>query len=533
MSIDELTLAGVVRAKADRHDPLPVLTIEGGGKRPDETRSFGQLWHNGQALARGLQSLGLKRGEKFALLMANHVEFVDAMVAGGILDAMFVPIDPRTKGEKLSYMLKAAGCVGVIAADYALDNLQAVREGLDALRWVVGMASDECEKSLASYGDVSPLQSIMDFDGAELPIAIEDPQGAMQLIYTSGTTGDPKGIIMTHARFCGTAAAAGQLFKYTTEDRPYSGLSLTHANAQLVTLAATLMLDMHCVLSRRFTKSRLWDITRKYGCTTFTLLGGMTTAIYAEPHKPDDADNPVRFIVSAGMPKAIWENFEQRFDVRILEFYGAAEGGLVVNPVGVGPVGSVGKVAPILQYKIVDENDNEVAQGASGELLMRHADGSPFVVEYHGKPEASAAKCAGGWLRMGDVLHEDENGWLYFEYRKGGGIRRNGDFVNPAFVEKVIAEQDGVDDVFVYGVPAASGAPGEKDVVAAVVPGHTDVDPQKLFSACREQLEANFVPRYIQFLDAIPKTASEKPQERFCVEAFERNKAQVFSEKRR
>lgn len=532
MSIDELTLAGVVRAKADRQDPEPVLTIEGGGKRDDETRSFAQLWRNGQALARGLKSLGLGRGEKFALLMANHVEFVDAMVAAGILDALFVPIDPRTKGDKLAYMLKAAGSVGVIAADYALDNLNGVRGELEDLRWVVAMPTDESDKSLADEPAITPLAEVMDFDGAELPIAIEDPQGAMQLIYTSGTTGDPKGIIMTHARFCGTAAAAGQLFKYTTDDRPYSGLSLTHANAQLVTLAATLILDMHCVLSRRFTKSRLWDITRQYGCTTFTLLGGMTTAVYAEPRRPNDADNPVRFIVSAGMPKAIWEDFEQRFGVRILEFYGAAEGGLVVNPVGVGPVGSVGKVAPILQYKIVDENDNEVAPGESGELLMRHADGSPFVVEYYGKPEASAAKCAGGWLRMGDVLHEDENGWLYFEYRKGGGIRCNGDFVNPAFVEKVIAEQDAVDDVFVYGVTAASGAPGEKDVVAAVVPSNGSLDPQALFQACREKLESNFVPRYIQIMDAIPKTASEKPQERFCVEAFENDKAQVVTEAR-
>src|SRR5258705_10359121 len=111
---------------------------------------------------------------------------------------------------------------------------------------------------------------------------------------------------------------------------------------------------MRCVMSRRFTKSRLWDIARRYGCTSFSLLGGMTTAVYSEPPKPDDADNPVRFVVSAGMPAAIWQAFERRFGMRIVEFYGAAEGGLTLNPFGSGPGGSIGKCVPRLQYRIAD-----------------------------------------------------------------------------------------------------------------------------------------------------------------------------------
>jgi crotonobetaine/carnitine-CoA ligase len=123
---------------------------------------------------------------------------------------------------------------------------------------------------------------------------------------------------------------------------------------------------------------------------------------------------------------------------------------------------------------------------------------------------------------MGDVVHEDADGFLYFDYRKGGGIRRNGDFVNTAFVEKVIAESGLVDDVYVYGIASAGLAPGEKDVVAAVVPKHASAfDAQALYAACRAKLEANFVPGFVQVLTQIPKTASEKPQERFLIEAFE------------
>jgi crotonobetaine/carnitine-CoA ligase len=143
-------------------------------------------------------------------------------------------------------------------------------------------------------------------------------------------------------------------------------------------------------------------------------------------------------------------------------------------------------------------------------------------VEYFENPEASEKKTRGGWLRSGDIGHADEEGWLFFDYRKGGGLRRHGDFINPGFVEKVIAEHPDVGDVFVYGVPAKTGAPGESDVVAALVamPGRT-INPASVIDLCRKGLESNFVPSYLQVVDEIPKTASEKPIERFLKEAFE------------
>jgi crotonobetaine/carnitine-CoA ligase len=149
-----------------------------------------------------------------------------------------------------------------------------------------------------------------------------------------------------------------------------------------------------------------------------------------------------------------------------------------------------------------------------GEIVSRAASGAAPAVEYFRNPAASRAKTAGGWLRSGDMGHRDADGWLFFDHRKGGGIRHNGDFVHPGFVEKVIAEHPAVSDVFVYGVPAASGAPGEKDVVAAIAPARgAELDPGSVFAACRAGLEPNFVPSYLQIVDEIPKTASEKPQE--------------------
>jgi crotonobetaine/carnitine-CoA ligase len=291
-------------------------------------------------------------------------------------------------------------------------------------------------------------------------------------------------------------------------------------------------MGLRAVFSRKFTKSRLWDVCRQHGCTTFSLLGGMSTAIYGEPLRANDGDNPVRMVISAGMPAAIWAEFEKRFNVKVFEWYGAVEGGLAFKPIGQGPIGSFGKPAPGLDMRVLDENDRECAPGEIGEVCSRPASGGAAEVEYFENAEASAQKTRGGWLRSGDMGRRDADGWLYFSHRKGGGIRHNGDFVNSGFVEKLIAEQPSVSDVFVYGVPAASGSPGEKDVVAAVVPQPGVVfDATDIFAACRAGLEGNFVPTYIQVVDEIPKTASEKPQERFLLERFAPDAKNVYVER--
>jgi crotonobetaine/carnitine-CoA ligase len=241
----------------------------------------------------------------------------------------------------------------------------------------------------------------------------------------------------------------------------------------------------------------------------------------------------VRLVISGGMPAGLWEAFEKRFGVQLLEIYGASDGGgLAFKPPGVGPIGSFGKPMQGYEMKILDDAGNECPPGVPGEICCRPAAGSTASVdvEYLGNPEASKQKIRAGWNRSGDVGHSDAEGWLYFDYRKGGGIRHNGDFINTGFVEKIIAESALVDDVFVYGVPALSGAPGEKDVVAALVARDPAAfDPAALFAHCRAGLEPNFVPSYLQVVDEIPKTASEKPQERFLLERFSPDTEGVYA----
>ena len=533
----EMILADLIAVRAEQRPDLDVLTFEhlslDGGATADEVRTFADLQTNANRIAAGLVGKGLARGDRVAVMMRNHPEFVEALIACSIAGALFVPIDPRTRGEKLVYMLRHAGCTGIVCADYCLAAIDAVRRQLPDLKWVMALETAEEAPALSSFSGVESLREWLRTPAPTVDVRIDSPDAPLQIMYTSGTTGDPKGIVGANFRFC-AAGMLGMLFGYRPDERPYTGLSLTHGNAQSVTLAPALTMGLRAVFSRRFTKSKLWDVCRAHDCTTFSLVGGMATAIYSEPVRPDDADNPVRMVVSGGMPAAIWEAFERRFNVQILEFYGAMDGGgMAYKSVGQGPVGSFGKPIPGVEMQILDADGSECPPGVVGEICCRPAGGGEASVEYFGDPEAAAKKIRGGWNRSGDMGHRDADGWLYFDYRAGGGIRRNGDFIDASFVEKTIAEHPGVADVFVYGVPAASGAPGEKDVVAVIVPAQgRRFDAASIFAACRDRLEPNFVPTYLQVVDEIPKTVSEKPQERLLLEAFDPKAVNVYAQTR-
>lgn len=527
---DTMILANLIADRMQQWPERNVLTfvsIDADGAFKEETRTYTELWHNGQRVAVGLDNEKMGFGDAFAVITLNHPEFVDVMVGSSIAGTVFVPIDPRTKGKKLAFMLEHAGCRGAIIGDYALPQLIEILGRCPSLQWIWILGDSG---NLSTTLRVREVTDVLSATSADIEIRVADPESPMQMLYTSGTTGDPKAILSPYSRF-GTIASLGETLGLRDDDRPYSGLSLTHANAQLITLGTVLFAGLRGVFSRKFTKSRLWDITRRYECTVFNLLGGMTTAIYSEPEHENDSDNPVRYVLSAGMPAAIWEKFEKRYGLAVYEFYGAAEGGLTLNPPGSGPIGSIGKPPPTAEGRIVDESGNDCPPREPGEIIFRNADGSCPVVSYYKNPTASAEKTADGWLRMGDIGYRDDDGFYYFLYRKGGGIRHNGDFINPAFVEKELAEHPAIDDVFVYGITSANGVPGEKDVVAAIVP--TDAasfDPQVIFTACRKHLESSFVPSYLHVVPEIPKTASEKPQERFLLEAFDVAANNVFTE---
>ncbi|UCD86129.1 MAG: AMP-binding protein [Deltaproteobacteria bacterium] len=517
--LNPVMLGEFVELQARRFPQRKVFIFENEGK-PDEILTYYDLHRLSNRLGRELKRRGLKPGDRFSLLMRNHPEVIISFIAASRTGTVSVPIDPRSKGDMLEYTFSDSESKALIFADYLVDEVRPVLPRVPGLNQVMVLNSrDEGEKNTREF---DPLEEILSSgpDEVEYPKVSEaDP---FEIIYTSGTTGMPKGVVQPNNSFF-FRSGLGYFFGYRHDEVLYNGLSLTHGNAQAVTAFPALRMGIPAVFSRKFTKKRLWDITRKYGITSFSLLGGMASGIHNEPSRPDDADNPVRLVVSAGTPRTIFEDFERRFNVKILEWYGTVEGGFTYRPVGRGPAGSFGKarIPGLIDFKIVDKQDEECVPEVMGEIVSQMKIG-PTKVEYHGKPEASEKKTRGGWLRSGDIGHYDRNGWLFFDHRKGGELRRHGDFVPTDFVEKVIGEVNEVSEVYLYGVPSSSGAPGESDLVAAVAPVEgMSIDPKKIFERCQKELPPNFVPGYIQVHPEIPKTPSERPKDHLLKTTFD------------
>ncbi|MBE0480723.1 MAG: AMP-binding protein [Dehalococcoidia bacterium] len=525
--LNQVIASHLAEIKADEVPDREVYIFEK-AELGEDILTYKHLYENSNKIARLFVDNGIGSGDTYAVFMRNHPEFVYSLLAGPTVGAIMVPIDPRTRGDRLKFMLRDCGAKAAIVSGECVEQLDEVVNDLPGLKLI--SVAYRPEQNIPVSDRYHALNETLEKTSwAVVDQKIMDVRHPMQIIYTSGTTGDPKGVTIRNNRTGLFNILTKIVWKYTEYDILYNGLSLSHGNAQTVTLFPAFSMGIKAVFSPRFTKSRIWDICRKYGCTTFSLLGGMMAGIYNEPERPDDSDNPVRMVISAGTPLPLWEPFEKRYNVKILEWYGSVEGGFAYKPLDGGPIGSFGKPVPgVMEMKVVDENDSEVSPGTTGELICRLLRGDTKV-DYLGKPEESKEKTRGGWLRTGDMVHKDKNGWYFFDYRKGTELRRAGDFVQPEYVETVIGKHPDVSEVCVYGIKAASGAPGESDIVAALEPfqGKT-IDPASVYALCKKDLEANYIPSYLHIVDVLPKTLTEKPLARQLREMFERGEGKIF-----
>jgi len=327
--------------RAEEKPDFAVLTFEN-WPYPEEVLTYGDLVLRGRKLARALEKQGIGRGDIFSVVMRNHPELVVSMYAATALGAVMVAIDPRSKGGKLIHQISNSNSKGVIFAAEFMEAVEAVLHEIPDVKSLGAVYRDDFGVPVsAKHPNLNEILAGPEVQGFTPDVhRMGDP---FMIIYTSGTTGDPKGVRQRQNRLLAYAGLGRMMWQYKPEDCLYTGLSLTHSHAQGVTLIPALYLGVPAVVSRRFTKSRIWDICRAYRCTSFGLLGGMMMGIYSEPQRPDDGDNPVQVVVSAGTPRPIWEAFEGRFNVRIHEFYGATEGTFVHKPPGEGPVGSFGR----------------------------------------------------------------------------------------------------------------------------------------------------------------------------------------------
>jgi crotonobetaine/carnitine-CoA ligase len=308
----------------------------------------------------------------------------------------------------------------------------------------------------------------------------------------------------------------------------YTCLPLFHGNALQLCSMPGYMAEFPVILSKRFSASRFWDIIRKYGVTNFNLLGSMPQYLLKQPKRPNDKDNKVWRVNSAACPKELVKDFEERFGLKLFEGYGAVDGGgfsLTSGGATDAPVGSMGRPAANVTAEIMDDDGNILEIGLPGELvfLVKEEEKEERKVSYYKNKEASESriqKAPDGklWFHTGDVATKDENGWFYFVDRKKDSIRRRGENIAAWSVERVINRHDKVLESAAYGIKGHQVGEdyAEDEVMVAVVlkPGET-MKPEELLDFVQDKLAHFQVPRFIDFVEKLPKSEVHRIMKRF------------------
>ena len=502
MSPPKGTVGGnLLEASSERGD-RPFLLFE------DRTYTYADMEERSARVANGLREVGVAQHDNVALLLPNSAEFLFAWFGAARVGAPVVPVNVALKGDSLVHIVDHSDATTmVVHADY-LEQVARVRERLPKVSRIVVVGDDPGKVA----GSVA-WDEVARADGGD-PDADVAPTDLMMVMYTSGTTGLPKGVTIPQMQTLGGSLLA-MFAGLGGDDVFYTCLPLFHANAAIISIWGAFGLGTRIALGRRFSASRFWDEVRSVGATQFNALGAMLPILYKQKPRPDDADNPVRTVLSAACPREIWEGFETRFGVDIVEFYGTVEGGLTMAGPD-APPGSIGKPLPINEMKVVADDDGDCAAGEIGELISRPVGGTASV-SYYKNEEASADKTRGGWLRSGDLAYVDEDGWFWFVDRKTDSMRRRGENISSYEVERVLNRHPDVVESAVYAVPSDVG---EDDVMAALtLADGATLDPESVLRHCEDHLAYFQIPRYLRVVDLLPKTETHRVQKASLREA--------------
>ncbi len=497
-------LSKIIEDKARQHPDHVVFQFR------DDPITFGELNERINKTANGLISLGVKHGDKVAIMLPNCPEFLYIWFALNKIGAVEVPVNVALKGQGLAYQMVQSDCVALIADVEYLDRLETIVDELKAIRHIAytdATGSGVAQPTWAGFEHLSFAQ-LMDHS-ADTPNVIVHYSDLASILYTSGTTGVSKGVQFSHHYWYDIWAECVKYSRYTEDDVLYTGLPFFHGNAQGITVGPAILAVAKAVIVERFSASQLWDDCRRWNCTEANYIGGIIPILLKQDPSDSDNDNPVRLMVGAAAPQDEWHAFQDRFNTKILEVYGMTECYCcLVSPYDEPRAGACGKPITGWDVKIVDDDRNECEPGTLGEFVARS--NKPFVgtTGYYNKPEDSMELFNNGWIHTGDMGRMDEDGYFYFADRKKQAIRRRGENISSFEVEAVISAHDAVLESCVVGVPSELG---EEEVKAVVVlkEGH-QLSEEELIRWCEPRLAYFSIPRYIAIRKTLPKTPSER-----------------------
>lgn len=470
------------------------------------TLSRAELLDSVRRLAGGLARAGVGRGDRVALLIGNRPEFVTAYFALSWLGAVSVPLNTALRGDVLANMLETiTPCRLIIEADLVADANSAITaSGAVEQIWCITDDSRELPEGMVSFDQLT--------DAEPVEVGHEpDLSDLHAILFTSGTTGRSKGVMWSHKTALTFSEHATWVMGYTDEDVIYTCLPLFHINAMHTALLAGLHEGAPVVVSPRFSASRFWREVTDHGATTANMLGAMGAVLQKQAPRPEEQGHDLRLAMVVPFPVGHREELEKRFDVRMTELYGSTDTGIPLGvPHGADSPDSCGRPTPGWQVDLFDERDQPVPPGVPGELVTRPT--TPFIGQlgYWREPEKTWEAHRNAWFHTGDVMTRDEEGWFHFQDRLKDALRVSGENVSSFEVEQVLLSHPGVAEIAVFAIPSDLG---EDSIMAcAVLEDGAELTPAELIEFSVPRLPYFAVPRYVEIVDALPKTTTQKVQ---------------------
>lgn len=495
MTSSNTTLGHLVRDRATTHPDRLVFTCEDGEVR------YGELWGRAQAIAASLADRGVVGGDVGAVMAPLGVATLETWVGLAAAGITEVPLNPALKGDSLSYQLRHSGAKVLFVAADLVDRVPR-QEDVPDLQLVVVVGDPPVTSTGASVGYEA---LIAEAAGREVTLEVE-PSAISTICFTSGTTGPPKGVELSHISNVKLAQDVVLAMDYTDADVLLNMFPFSHINARYTAALAAILVNARVVFRRGFSASTFWDECREHGVTAFNYLGGLPSFLLSKPPSPLDLEHDVRRAYGAGVSSANNAEFARRFGVTLVEVLGSTElGTITANSLHDRRLGSCGRPVPELEIELHDENGVPVEPGLPGEVVVRARVPHIIFSGYYRSPDATADAWRGGWFHTGDRCRVDEDGWFSFVDRVKDTIRRRGENISSWEVEQVALEHADVAEA------AAVGATfGDEEEVLLVVVAERALDPVALLDHCQASLPHYAVPRFVRFVDELPRNASAR-----------------------
>lgn len=471
---------------------------------PRGQQTYGEVTDLAARFGHGLIDLGVRPGDRVATMLDATPDYVTAWFGTSWSGAVDVPVNTALKGELLQHVLAASGASVMVLDGRFLPRLHGL--ALPDLRHLVVVG--EPAGAAPAGMSVHPLDELLAATALAGPVDRAESD-LLYVMFTSGTTGPSKGAMLANRSAMWNVRSWIDILQLTERDVGYSVFPLFHVTARSAVISSALWAGGRVVLRETFSLREFWRIARAERATFFGYMGAIIHLLYAQDPHPSDADNDLRIAFGAAAPPAVVADFERRFGLRLVETYGSTELGpaSALTP-DVPERGTMGRPQPHVILEIHDENDDPVAPGVNGEIVVRPAVRDGIFQGYWGEPEATLRAFRNLWFHTGDGGRITDQGNLVFTDRIKDSIRRRGENISSFEVERAVQRHPDVLECAAYAVPSELT---EDEVMLAVVArsGHS-LSAAQVFQHCIEVLPRFAVPRYVRFVDELPKTPSER-----------------------